>query len=121
MTTHAQPEAIGGEVFTRPVQLLGALAALAGGLIVWRFVVGLGQSTALNDGYPWGLWIAFDVVTGSALACGGYALMLLVFIMNRGKYHPLIRPALVTSAFGYSIAGLSVMIDIGRPWLAYKL
>ena len=46
---------------------------------------------------------------------------LLVYILNRGKYHPLIRPALVTSAFGYTIAGLSVVIDIGRPWIAYKL
>ena len=46
---------------------------------------------------------------------------LLVYILNRGKYHPLIRPALVTSAFGYTIAGLSVVIDVGRPWIAYKL
>ena len=121
MTTYAQPKAIGGAVFTRPVRILVALAAVAGALIVWRFVAGLGQTTALNDGYAWGLWIAFDVVTGSALACGGYALALLVYIMNRGQYHPLVRPALVTGAFGYSIAGLSVMIDVGRPWLAYKL
>jgi len=121
MTMHAQPQAVGGPVFTRPVRLLAAFALVAGGLIVWRFAVGLGQTTALNDGYPWGLWIAFDVVTGSALACGGYALALLVYIMNQGKYHPLVRPALVTSAFGYSIAGFSVMIDLGRPWEAYKL
>jgi len=121
MTAHAQPEPVGGAVFTRPVLMLAALAALAGALIVWRFLVGLGESTALNDGYPWGLWIAFDVVTGSAFACGGYALALFVYILNRGKFHPLVRSALVTSAFGYSIAGLSVMIDVGRPWLAYKL
>lgn len=121
MTTHAQPHALGGAIFTRPFGLLATLAAVAGVLIIWRFVAGLGATTALNDGYPWGLWIAFDVVTGTALACGGYALALLVYIMNRRQYHPLMRPALVTSAFGYSIAGLSVVIDVGRPWLAYKL
>lgn len=121
MTAYAQPQAARGPIFTRPVLALITLAALALGLIVWRFLVGLGQTTALNDGYAWGLWIAFDVVTGSALACGGYALVLLVYILNRGEYHPLVRPALVTSAFGYSIAGLAVMIDIGRPWLAWKL
>ncbi|MBI3784733.1 MAG: Ni/Fe-hydrogenase cytochrome b subunit [Deltaproteobacteria bacterium] len=119
--THTQPQPIGGVIFTRPVIILAAFAGLAGALIVWRFAAGLGATTALNDGYPWGLWIAFDVVTGTALSCGGYAVALLVYILNKGKYHPLIRPALVTSAFGYSIAGLSVMIDIGRPWLAYKL
>lgn len=121
MIAEAKPQPVGGAIITRPVQILAGLALVAFALIAWRFAVGLGESTALNDGYPWGLWIAFDVVTGSAFACGGYALALLVYIMNRGQYHPLIRPALVTSAFGYSIAGLSVIIDIGRPWLAWKL
>jgi Ni/Fe-hydrogenase subunit HybB-like protein len=60
-------------------------------------------------------------VTGTALACGGYAVALLTYVLNRGKYHPLIRPALVTSAFGYSIAGFSVLLDIGRPWLVWKV
>jgi Ni/Fe-hydrogenase subunit HybB-like protein len=108
-------------VMTRPFNLLLFFAAVAVALIAWRFAVGLGVATAMNDGYPWGLWIAFDVVTGTAFACGGYALALLVYIFNRGKYHPLVRPAVVTSALGYSIAGLSVMIDVGRPWLAWKL
>ena len=121
MTSYAEPRPVYGPVFTRPVLALTAMAALAMGLILWRFLVGLGQTTALNDGYPWGLWIAYDVVTGTALACGGYALVLLVYILNRGQYHPLIRSALVTSAFGYSIAGFSVLVDIGRPWLAWKL
>jgi Ni/Fe-hydrogenase subunit HybB-like protein len=115
----AQP--IGGKILTPPFLVLAALAGLAGLLIVWRFAAGLGATTALNDGYPWGLWIAFDVVTGTSLACGGYAVALLVYILNRGKYQPLVRPALVTSALGYSIAGFSVLIDIGRPWLAWKL
>lgn len=119
--TYSQPRPLGGVIFTRPVKILTAFAGLAAGLIVWRFLVGLGASTALNDGYPWGLWIAFDVVTGTALGCGGYAVALLVYILNRGRFHPLIRPAMVTSAFGYSIAALSVVIDIGRPWLAWKL
>ncbi|HVN83242.1 MAG TPA: Ni/Fe-hydrogenase cytochrome b subunit [Candidatus Binatia bacterium] len=121
MTTLEQPQPLGGTIFTRPVQILLAFAALAGALIVWRFAAGLGATTALNDGYPWGLWIAFDVVTGTALSCGGYGIAILVYILNRGNYHPLIRPALVTSAFGYTIAGLSVMIDVGRPWIAYQL
>ncbi len=121
MNAESRPQPLGGAIFTRPVQALVVFAGIAGVLIVWRFIVGLGASTALNDGYPWGLWIAFDVVTGTALSCGGYAVALLVYILNRGKYHPLIRPALVTSAFGYTIAGLSVVIDVGRPWIAYKL
>ncbi len=118
---YAPPTPLGGPYFGWPFLALVALAALAGGLIVWRFAAGLGATTALNDGYPWGLWIAFDVVTGTALACGGYAIAILCYVLNRGKYHPLVRPAILTSAFGYSIAGLSVVLDVGRPWLIWKV
>lgn len=121
MTAEAEPHAVGGAVFTRPFYVLLGIAVVAVALMAWRFVAGLGATTALNDGYPWGLWIAFDVVTGTAFASGGYAMVLLVYILNRGEYHPLVRPALLTSAFGYSIAGVSVVIDVGRPWIAYKL
>ena len=124
MTTYAQNPPVvltRPRLLTRPYTVLLFLSAVGIGLIAWRFAVGLGASTAMSDGYPWGLWIAYDVVTGTALACGGYAMALVVYIFNKGKYHPLVRPAVLTSALGYSIAGLSVMIDIGRPWLAWKL
>jgi len=110
-------EAIGGPLFTRTYKILLAIAGIGIALIFWRFfIVGLGGSTALSDGYPLGLWIALDVVTGTALACGGYAVALVVYIFNKGKYHPLVRPAVLTSALGYTIAGASVAIDLGRPW-----
>src|SRR5438552_3617945 len=114
-------EAVGGPIFTRAYKVLLAIGIIGVLITVWRFAVGLGASTALSDGYPLGIWIAFDVVTGTALACGGYAVALLVYIFNRGKYHPLVRPAILTSALGYSIAGLSVTIDLGRPWNMWKI
>jgi Ni/Fe-hydrogenase subunit HybB-like protein len=116
-----QPKPAGGPILTAWYKLLLAFSAVGIVLIIWRFLAGLGAATALSDGYPWGLWIAFDVVTGTAFACGGYAMALVVYIFNKGKYHPLIRPAILTSALGYSMAGFSVMIDIGRPWQAWKL
>ena len=85
-------EPVGGKLLTWPfVIAAGAGRGGGGGGSVWRFVAGLGAATNLNDGYPMGLWIAFDVVTGTALACGGYAMALLVYLANRGKYHPLVR------------------------------
>jgi Ni/Fe-hydrogenase subunit HybB-like protein len=121
MSHHEKATPVGGPVFTRPFNVLVALFAAACAVLAIRFFKGLGAVTALNDGYPWGLWIAYDVLVGAALACGGYAVAILVYILNKGKYHPLIRPALVTSALGYSLAGLSVVVDIGRWWNVWKV
>ncbi len=84
--------------------------------VVIRLVFGLGPTTNMNDGYPWGLWITYDVVVGTALGTGGYMMAFLIYLFNKGEYHPLIRSAVMTSAFGYTLAGLSVIIDLGRWW-----
>ena len=118
---HHQAAPVGGPALGSGTLAVAAVGAVGLVAIAARLILGLGATTALSDGYPWGLWIAFDVVTGTALACGGYAVALLVYILNRGRYHPLVRPALLTSALGYSMAGFSVVVDVGRPWLAWKL
>jgi Ni/Fe-hydrogenase subunit HybB-like protein len=116
-----RPEPLGGPVVTPGMRPLVVLAVLGVAAMVWRFAAGLGGSTALNDGYPWGLWIAFDVVTGTALGCGGYAVALLVYVLNKGEFHPVVRPALLTSALGYSMAAVSILLDVGRPWLLHRV
>ncbi len=72
--------------------------------------------TNLNDGYAWGIWVVVDVVIGSAFACGGFSVAMLVYIFNKGEYHPLVRPALLASLFGYTLAGAGVIFDLGRWW-----
>lgn len=119
MNGHAEP--VGGRFWTPSVRVLAGFFGAGAILILWRFIAGLGATTALNDGYPLGLWIAFEVVTGTALACGGYAVALLVYILNKGRYHPLVRPAILTSALGYTLAGIGVVLDIGRWWLVWKV
>lgn len=119
MIPSAQP--VGPLALKRPLTILAAVALIGIIAMGWRVAVGLGASTAMNDGYPWGLWIAFDVVTGTALACGGYAIALLVYIFNKGEYHPLVRPAVLASALGYTLAAMSVALDLGRPWMIWKI
>ncbi|MBC8406140.1 MAG: Ni/Fe-hydrogenase cytochrome b subunit, partial [Planctomycetes bacterium] len=101
---NAQP--IGGPILTKGYRVILALSLTAFAIVFWRLIAGLGPTTDLSDGYPWGIWIAFDVATGTALACGGYATAILCYVLNKGKYHPLVRPAILTSALGYTIAGL---------------
>ncbi len=112
---------LGGEIWTKPFKVLLLLAVIAGIFIIRRFIFGLGAVTHLNDGYPWGMWIVYDVVTGTAIACGGYAMAILVYIFNRGKYHPLVRSALLASLFGYTLAGVSIVLDVGRYWQLHNV
>lgn len=121
------PRPLGGPFFTVPVALLSILVVIALYYIGKRLIFGIGAVAAVNPGYPWGIWIAFDIVVGTAFGCGGYAMALLTYVFNQGKYHPLMRPAVLGGLFGYTLAGAAVMIDMGRyvnavnlflPWYA---
>lgn len=90
-------------------------------VLTQRFVFGLGAVTNLNDGFPWGIWIAIDLIVGTALGCGGFVMALLVYVLNRGEYHPMARAGLMTSLFGYSLGGFAVLIDLGRYWQGYNM
>ncbi len=116
-----ESQPLGGKIITKPFMVLAALALIGGILIIYRYVYGLGEVTNLSDGYPWGLWITYDVLVGTALGCGGYAMALLVYAFNRWEYHPLVRSAVLTSVFGYTLAGVAVFLDIGRYWNGYHL
>lgn len=119
MSARARP--VGGKLLGPVIKLMLVLWGLGTVAGIYRFTQGLGASTSMNDGYPWGIWIAFDVVVGTGLASGGYAMALLVFVFNKGKYHPLVRPALVTSFLGYSVAGVAVAFDLGRYWNMWRI
>jgi Ni/Fe-hydrogenase subunit HybB-like protein len=109
-----------GRLFTKSFFILAALAAMGFFLIGVRCVKGLGAVSNMSDGYPWGIWITYDVAIGTAMACGGYAMALLVYVRNGMRYHPLIRSCILASLFGYGLAGFSVMVDLGRPWNFYN-
>src|SRR3546814_5668540 len=46
---------------------------------------------------------------------------ILIYAFNRGQYHPLMRPALLSSLFGYLLAGTAAVFDMGRWWQFYNL
>jgi Ni/Fe-hydrogenase subunit HybB-like protein len=109
-----------GRILTPSFFVLLSLSLVGMVLILVRCFKGIGAVSNLSDGYPWGLWITYDVATGTAIACGGYSVAILIYIHNHMRYHPLIRSCVLTSMFGYGLAGFSVMVDIGRPWNAYN-
>jgi Ni/Fe-hydrogenase subunit HybB-like protein len=106
-------------IWTKPFFALLTLSLVGLFFIAVRFLKGIGAVSNLSDGYPWGIWVAYDVAIGTAIACGGYAVAVLIYIRNRWQYHALIKSAILISLFGSCLAASSVIVDIGRPWNAY--
>lgn len=90
---------------------------LASGLAasILRFWKGLGASTNLSDQFPWGIWIAFDVMVGVGLAAGGFTIAAVVHIFHLEKYESISRPSLLTAFLGYLLVIVGLVFDIGRP------
>ncbi len=90
------------------------IAGVAAGL--YRLAVGLGPSTNLDHVNPWGLWIGFDVMTGVALAAGGFTISSAVYLFGLKEYQPLVRPAILTGFLGYFLVVVGLLVDLGQPW-----
>lgn len=112
MSEHAVP--IRAPFFTRGTLAVLAVAVIGITVYLARMALGLRTFTNLNDQWPWGIWIALDVATGIALAAGGFTSAALVHIFGRERYHPLVRPALVTAMLGYTFAVIGLLADLGR-------
>ena len=97
------------------LQILLALGAI--GVAIGKLVFGLGAVTNLSDNWPWGLWVAFDVGVYIATAAGGFAIAAIVYIFKMEKFRPLAKPAILMAALCYTIAGIGIMIDLGRSIL----
>jgi Ni/Fe-hydrogenase subunit HybB-like protein len=92
------------------ILVLGLISA------VIRLFFGLGATTNLNDAYPWGLWISFDVLAGVALAAGGFTMAAAIYIFNLKKFEPLLRPAKLSAFIGYLVFVIGLFFDLGQPW-----
>ncbi len=101
--------------------ILSALAFLCAGVLVQRYVYGLGATTHMSDGRGWGIWISFDLYCGVALAAGGFTLAAIVHVFNMEKYHPVVRPAILTAFLGYLLVVLALLVDLGEPWYIWRM
>ena len=99
-------------VISIPVILAGLV------ILCFRFIYGLGSVTNLTQEHPWGLWLAFDVVTGVALAGGAYVITFVVYIMRVEKYQSIVRATVLNGLLAYMFYGGALLFDLGRPWNA---
>ncbi len=99
-----------GRTIIYVVLMLGIISAII------RMFFGLGATTNLNDAYPWGLWISFDVLAGVALAGGGFTMSAAIYIFNLKKFESLLRPAKLSAFLGYLMFIFGLFFDLGQPW-----
>jgi len=86
-------------------------AGVAAGLIVlWK---GL-WLTNLTDMVPWGLWITIDL-SSIAMSAGAFSLCAVVYLLGLKRYQAVARTATFIGLIGYTMAVLTLMLDIGRP------
>jgi formate dehydrogenase iron-sulfur subunit len=94
--------------------LLYFLVGLGFVLAIWRFASGIGSISNLNQGYPWGFWIGFDILAGIALAAGGFVVAGLVHI-----FRVPMSPAIFTAL--WPPVHRRALVDIGRPWTFWQM
>ena len=100
-----------------PFTVVGGFILLLGLVVtVLRFTGGLGAVTNLDDNNPWGVWIAFDLLCGVALAAGGYTTSAACYIFGLKRYHGAVRPAILTAFLGYALVVFALHYDVGQPW-----
>jgi len=110
MSTGTEYRLTPGRIILLVLMAAGILASL------YRLLMGLGATTNLSDAYPWGLWISFDVLTGVALAGGGFTISAAIYVFNIKKWEPLLRPAKLSAFVGYLIFVAGLFFDLGQPW-----
>jgi Ni/Fe-hydrogenase subunit HybB-like protein len=93
--------------FLAVMMLLGVIAA---GFVFTRGLV----VTNLTDLVPWGLWITIDL-SSIAMSAGAFLLCAAVYLLDLKRYQPVARTATFIGLIGYSMAVLTLLLDIGRP------
>ncbi len=98
------------------VAWIGALAicmvvGLAAGIRV--FAQGLWM-TNMSDIVPWGLWITIDL-SSIALSAGAFLLSATVYLLRVKELQPVAKTAVFAGLIGYSMAVMTLLLDIGRP------
>jgi len=120
MTLNDHPHRVTKPFFTFGTITLLIIMGVGYAFGITRLILGLGSVTNLDNHNPWGIWIAFDVACGVALAAGGFTTAALVDIFGRKKYLPLLRPAILTAFLGYLWVAIALSFDLGRYWNIWR-
>jgi Ni/Fe-hydrogenase subunit HybB-like protein len=121
MSAHEHARPIGGEMLDPLMKVLLGIFAISSVVMAYRFYAGVGAVSNMTDGFTWGIWEPVNVVVFTGIGAGAYGVGLLCYLLNKGEYHGLVRPAVLVGAIAYSLGGSSILIALGRYWNALLL
>ena len=100
--------------------LLILLVAVGAGVAIVRMINGLGTTTSLSDGYPWGLWIVYDIFF-VPFSAGAFMILAVTHIYGKKEYHSIARPVVVAGFLGEIMVILVLLMDLGRWHQFYNI
>lgn len=121
MSAHDRPKAVGGKALNPLMVVLLLLAAAAVPVTLYRFIFGIGHVANMTDGFTWGIWEPVNVIVLTGIGAGAYGVGLLCYLLNKGKYHAFVRPAVLVGAICYTLGATSILFALGRYWNSYQL
>jgi Ni/Fe-hydrogenase subunit HybB-like protein len=111
-----EPKTYAKSLLTKTNAIFALILAIGLPTMAYRFWKGMGAVSNLSQTNPWGIWVAFDVVCGVALAAGGYTVAAAVYLFGQKQFAPVLRPAILTGFLGYAFVLVGLIVDLGQPW-----
>lgn len=110
ITVHRFPRVTRFHFWVMGLATIIVAGVVAGGIVFAKGLV----VTNLSDLVPWGLWITIDL-SSIALSAGAFLLSAAVYLLGLKRFQPVARTAVYIGLIGYSMAVLTLLLDIGRP------
>jgi Ni/Fe-hydrogenase subunit HybB-like protein len=93
------------------------LAAVVATIV--RYATGIATIANVNQAYPWGWWVGFDMLTRIALGGVGFTMAAAAEIFGVKSLRPLTRAAVLVGLLWYATYAAVLMVELGRPWLVW--
>src|SRR5258706_15482746 len=99
--------------------ILWGLVVAAVVATIIRFATGIATIANINQAYPWGWWVGFDMLTRIALGGVGFTIAAAAEIFQIRALRHVVRAALLVGLLFYLTYAAVLLVELGRPWMVW--
>ena len=115
-----EPAMVWRHLAARPGEaVLWLLVLAAVVLTIIRFATGLATIANINQAYPWGWWVGFDMLTRIALGAVGFTMAAAGEIFDIKGFRYVTRAAVLVGLLWYLTYAAVLFVELGRPWMIW--